>query len=84
MDSRFDRLYILKIGEGEIPKLKQLCEEYSIKDNGTIERAVDFHRIWGIGPDGLIYLSYGMAEKGFDFNSLSELEEYLDKFVVRN
>ena len=84
MDSRFDRLYIFKIGEGEIPKLKQLCEEYNIQDNGIIERAVDFHRIWGIGSDGLIYLSYGMAEKGFDFNSLEELEDYLHKFIILN
>ena len=84
MDSRFDRLYILKIGDGEIPKLKQLCEEYNINDNGAFERAVDFHRIWGIGPDGLIYLSYGMAEKGFDFNSLEELENHLNKFLILN
>ena len=84
MDSKFDRLYILKIGDGEIPKLKQLCEEYNINDNGAFERAVDFHRIWGIGPDGLIYLSYGMAEKGFDFNSLEELENHLNKFLILN
>lgn len=57
MDFRFDRLYILKIAEGEIPQLAELCDEYGIKDNGTFEKAVSFHRIWGIGPDGLIYLS---------------------------
>ena len=84
MDSRFDRLYILKIGEGKIPKLKQLCEDYNIADNGVFENAADFHRIWGIGPNGLIYLSYGMAQKGFDFNSLDEFEAYLEKFVVKN
>jgi hypothetical protein len=80
MDCRFDRLYILKIGDGEIPLLKQLCVEYEIADNGTFENAADFHKIWGLGPDGLVYLSYGMAQKGFDFNSLEELRIYLDKW----
>ena len=84
MDSRFDRLYILKIGEGKISKLKQLCEDYNIVDNGVFENSADFHRIWGIGPNGLIYLSYGMAQKGFDFNSLDELENYLERFMIKN
>lgn len=84
MDSRFDRLYILKIGEGEIPQLKQLCEDYNIADNNAFVNAADFHRIWGIGPNGLIYLSYGMAQKGFDFNSLDELEQYLQKYELIN
>jgi len=84
MDSRFNRIFILKIEDGQIPQLKQLCEDYNIVDNGTFENAADFHRIWGIGPNGLIYLSYGMAQKGFDFNSLSELEEYLEKFIIKN
>ena len=83
-DNRFNRIFILKIGEGQIPKLKQICEDYDINDNNTFEAARDFHRIWGIGPNGLIYLSYGMAEKGFDFNSLDELEEYLQSFIVNN
>lgn len=83
MDKRFDRIYILKIKDGEIDSLKQLCEDYGINDNGTFDNAVSFHRIWGIGPEGLIYLSYGMAAKGFDFNSLEELERYLDKFVIK-
>lgn len=84
MDERFDKLYILKIGDGEIPRLQQVCDDYGIADNGTFEGAADFHRIWGLGPNGLIYLSYGMAQKGFDFNSLDELEDYLSKFVVKN
>lgn len=83
-DKRFDRIFILKIGEGQIPQLKKLCEDYHIADNGTFDNAADFHRIWGIGPNGLIYLSYGMAQKGFDFNSLDELEEYLEKFIIKN
>ena len=84
MDQRFNRLYILKINDGEIPRLKQICEDYNISDNGTIDKAASFHRIWGLSPDGLIYLSFGMAEKGFDFNSLDELVEYLETFVIKN
>ena len=83
-DKRFDRIFILKIEEGQIPQLKQLSEDYNIIDNNAFDNAADFHRIWGIGPNGLIYLSYGMAQKGFDFNSLDELEAYLEKFVVKN
>ena len=83
-DNRFNRIFILKINEGQIPQLKQLCEDYNIADNGVFENAAEFHRIWGIGPSGLIYLSYGMAQKGFDFNSLDELEDYLEKFVIKN
>jgi len=84
MDDRFDRLFIVKIKDGEIPLLKQLCLDYDIADNGAFENAASFHRIWGIGPNGLIYLSYGMAQKGFDFNSLDELREFLDKFPSKN
>ena len=84
IDKRFPRLLILKIKDGEIDRLKQVCEDYHISDNGVFDKAVDFHRIWGIGDGGLIYLSYGMAQKGFDFNSIDELEEYLDKFEIKN
>lgn len=83
-DKRFNRIFILKIEEGQIPQLKQLCEDYNIADNNAFDNAADFHGIWGIGPNGLIYLSYGMAQKGFDFNSLNELENYLEKFVIKN
>ncbi len=82
-DKRFNKIYILKIADGQISQLKQLCEDYNIADNGAFENAATFHRIWGIGPGGLIYLSYGMAEKGFDFNSLDELEEFLSQFIVK-
>ncbi len=84
MDSRFNKIFILKIEEGQIPQLKQLCEDYNIVDNGAFENAADFHKIWGIGPNGLLYLSYGMAQKDFDFDSLDELENYLEKFVTKN
>ena len=84
MDKRFNRLYILKIEDGEIPVLKRICEQYNIKDNSAFEKAASFHRIWGIGPEGIIYLSFGMAEKGFDFNSIDELEDYLLSFEPIN
>lgn len=84
MDERFEKVYILKIEEGENSRLQNVCDEYGIRDNGAFENAADFHRIWGIGPNGLIYLSYGMAQKGFDFNSIEELIEYLDKYPSKN
>jgi hypothetical protein len=83
-DSRFDKLYILKIEEGEIDRLRHICEDYHISDNGAFENAASFHRIWGICENGLIYLSYGMAQRGFDFNSIDELEDFLDKFEIKN
>lgn len=84
MDKRFERLYILQIEEGEKYRLEQLCDDYHINTNGTIEGAVDFHVIWGIGGCGLIYLSQVMALRGIDFKSLDELEEYLEKFNEQN
>ena len=84
MDRRFDRLYILKINDGEIKRLQQLCEDYNISDNGVFDSAAPFHRIWGFNENGLIYLSYGMAQYGFDFNSIDELEDYLGGFVIKN
>jgi len=84
MDYRFNRLHILKIEENELDRLKQVCIEYNIEDNGLIEKAVSFHRIWGINEQGLIYLSYGMAQRGFDFNSIEELETYLEKYETKN
>ena len=84
MDRRFDRLYILKIEDGEIKRLQQLCEDYNISDNGVFNDAAPFHRIWGFNENGLIYLSYGMAQHGFDFNSIDELEEFLDRFEIKN
>ncbi len=83
-DSRFNKLYILKIEDGEIDRLRRVCEDYRISDNGAFENATSFHRIWGINENGLIYLSYGMAQRGFDFNSIDELEEFLDKFETKN
>ena len=83
-DSRFNKLYILKIEDGEIDRLRHVCEDYRISDNGAFENAASFHRIWGICENGLIYLSYGMAQRGFDFNSIDELEEFLERFETKN
>ena len=76
-DNRFDRMYVLKIEDGQIPELKQFCEEYQIQDNNLFEHAASFHRIWGLCPIGLVYLSYTMALSGIDFNSLDELRKFL-------
>ena len=83
-DPRFSKIYILKIEEGEIDRLRRVCEDYRISDNGAFENAASFHRIWGIDENGLIYLSYGMAQRGFDFNSIDELEDYLSKYECKN
>ncbi|MBQ6730734.1 MAG: hypothetical protein IJR08_02380 [Bacilli bacterium] len=81
MDSRFDRVYLLKAKSGEIDRVKQLCEDYRINDNGIFENAADFHFAWGFGPDGLIYISPStFAMRKPDFNSIEQLEEFLDQF----
>lgn len=81
MDSRFDRVYLLKAKNGELKRIKQLCEEYQINDNGIFDNAADFHFAWGFGPDGLIYLSPStFAIRKPDFNSIEELIEFLDSF----
>lgn len=84
MDKRFDRLYILKIKQGQIPELKQICEDYQIRHNNVFEGATKFHLIYGINGNGLIYLSQVMALRGIDFNSLEEFENYLSQFVEKN
>ena len=78
MDRRFNRLYIFRVKEGELNRLKQICEDYLINDNDIFEYASDKHVIYGINEDGLIYLSHVMATRGIDFNSLDELEEYCE------
>ena len=81
MDTRFDRVYLLKTKNGEIDRVKQLCEDYQINDNGVFEGAADFHMAWGFGPDGLIYISPStFAMRKPDFNSIDELIEFLDKY----
>lgn len=83
MDQRFNRLYILRVKEGELNHLKQICEDYLINDNGIFEYASDKHVIYGINEDGLIYLSQVMATRGIDFNSLDELVGYCEQFNSR-
>lgn len=85
MDNRFGRVYFLKAKSGELPRVKQLCEDYHINDNGVFENATDFHFAWGFGPDGIIYISPTtfLTHKP-DFNSIEELEAFLDKFETMN
>ena len=85
MDNRFDHLYFLKTKNGEIDRLKQLCLDYSINDNGIFDKAASFHIAWGIGPNGLIYISPTtfLIHKP-DFNSTMELEACLEKYNTMN
>lgn len=84
-DKRFTRLYILKTNEGENLALQEICEEYGIQTNGVFENAANFHRAWGFTENGLVYLSHTMfINNKIDFNSLNELVDYLDDFVVKN
>lgn len=79
MDDRFDRVYLLKAKNGELNKVRQLCEDYGINDNGCFDNAAPFHFAWGFGPDGLIYISPStFASRKPDFNSIEELVEFLD------
>ena len=85
MDTRFDKIYILKTEPGEIDRVKRLCIDYNIENNGCFDNAADFHFAWGISPYGLIYLSPStFAIHKPDFNSIEELEEFLDKFKPAN
>ena len=85
MDSRFNRVYFLKTKSGELERVKQLCLDYGINDNGVFDTAASFHFAWGFGPDGIIYISPTtfLIHKP-DFNSIEELEDYLDRFVTKN
>ena len=79
MDMRFDKVYLLKAEHNSFHRIKQLCEDYNIKDNGCFENAAPFHFAWGFGPDGLIYISPStFASRKPDFNSIEELVEFLD------
>ena len=85
MDRRFDRLYILKSAPNSIERLKDLCRNFDINDNGILDEAQDFHLAWGFGPNGLIYLSHTtFLYYDIDFYSIEEVEEYLKQFVVKN
>ncbi len=82
MDYRFDRVYFLKAEPNSIEKVKQLCRDYNINDNGVFENAASFHFAWGFGPEGIIYISpTTFLNHRPDFNSIEELENYLDQFV---
>lgn len=85
MDERFNRVYFLKTESGELEKVKQLCEDYNINDNGAFDNAAPFHFAWGFGPEGIIYISPTtfLSHKP-DFNSVEELESFLDNFSIKN
>ncbi len=85
IDARFDRVYFIKAQPDEIEKMKQLCIDYHINDNGVFDNAASFHFAWAIGPEGLIYISPTtfLINKP-DFNSIEELEDYLDQFEDLN
>ena len=81
---RFDRVYILKSPPNSIQRLKELCRNFDINDNGILDEAQDFHIAWGFGPNGLIYLSStNFLYCDIDFYSIEELEEYLKQFQRR-
>ena len=85
MDQRFDRIYLLKSKEGEIKRLIQLCEDYHIAHNDVFEHAANFHIAWGFGPDGVIYISpTTFLNQKPDFNSIEELEDFLNTFEIKN
>ncbi len=85
MDPRFDRVYFLKAEPNSLERVKQLCLDYRINDNGVFESAADFHFAWGFGPDGIVYISPTtfLIHKP-DFNSIEELETFLDRFEVKH
>lgn len=85
MDKRFDRLYILKSPPNSTERLKELCRNFDINDNGVLDEAQDFHIAWGIGPTGLIYLSpTTFLYYDIDFYSIEEVEEYLKQFIDKS
>lgn len=85
MDSRFDKVYFLKAGTEDLERVKQLCINYNINDNGVFEKAAGWHFAWGFGPEGIIYISpTTFLNHKPDFNSIEELEGFLDKFIVKN
>ena len=85
MDPRFDRVYFLKAEPNSLERIKQLCLDYDINDNGVFVHATEFHFAWGFGPEGIIYISPTtfLIHKP-DFNSIEELERFLDMFMIKN
>ena len=77
---RIDRIYLIKTQPGELERIKQLCIDYDIQDNGVFEKAAPFHFAWGLGPNGLIILSpTTFLYQKPDFNSIEELEAFLEE-----
>lgn len=89
MDNRFDRVYFIylkyKDSDSNLERMKKFCEEYNIIDNGIFLKATCWHFAYAIGPDGLIYISpTTFLNHKPDFNSIEEMEAFLDKFTVVN
>lgn len=89
MDNRFDRVYFIylkyKDSDNNLERTKKFCEEYNIKDNGVFKGATCWHFAYGIGPNGLIYISpTTFLNHKPDFNSIEEIEAFLDKITVFN
>lgn len=78
-DSRFDnKVYFLKTKPGEMERLKEICREYNIQDNGVFKEAASFHFAWGITKEGLFYISpTNFIYRKPDFNSIEEFEDFL-------
>ncbi len=85
MDKRLDRIYILKSPPNSVERLKELCRNFDINDNGILDKAQDSHIAWGIGPKGLIQLSpTNFLYYDIDFYSIEEVEGYLKHFIDKS
>lgn len=84
MRIQIDKVYLIMTRSGELERMRRLCLDYGIQDNGVFDRAADFHFAWGLGPDGMIYLSpTTFIYRKPDFNSIEEFEDFLRK-IRRN
>ena len=80
MNKKLDRVYYIEIRPNQMDKMKELCIEYGIPDNGAFTNAPSYHFMWGIGPEGLIFFTLSeFLSKPTDFKSIEELEEFLEK-----
>ena len=74
---------VLRIKEGEVKALEELCDYYEIAKNDSFKRAINSDIYWQIGPRGIFRPSpLLMLNKTIDFYSLKELILYLIKFIA--
>ena len=84
MSIKLERMYYIKTNAGDLPKMRQICIDFDINDNGVFEQAQPFHFAWGLSPCGLIYLSpTTFLIHQPDFNSVEELEEFLSRLLFK-